>query len=102
MIRWAANDVGEQCAHAVQRLLISKPHPEQGYRACLGIMRLARQYGVERLEAACERAVRLDACSYRRIKSMLATSADRQPLPEPVSEVAAVDHHNLRGKEYYR
>lgn len=101
LIHWAAK-VGPKCAQAVERLLESKPHPEQGYRACLGIMRLARQYGAERLESACDRAVRLDACNYRSLKSMLATSVDRQPLPGPERLPPAVAHDNLRGREYYR
>ena len=101
LIDWAGNKVGPQCAQAVERLLQSKPHPEQGYRACLGIMRLARQYGAQRLEAACQRAVRLDACSYPSIKSILVTSADRQPLPQAGPSIAAIDHDNVRGKGYY-
>ena len=101
LILWADKEVGPQCAQAVKLLLENKPHPEQGYRACLGIMRLARLYGVERLEASCRRAVLLEACSYRSIKSILATSADRRPLPESEQPSAAVNHSNLRGKNYY-
>jgi len=83
--------------------LEDKPHPEQGYRACLGIMRLGRRYGTDRLESACRRAVLLGACSYQSIKSILATAADRQPLP--ANETAAgqtILHENLRGRDYYR
>src|SRR5690606_23628837 len=57
LVRWATT-VGSSAGALVQRILESKPHPEQGYRSCLGLMRLGKQYGVERLEAACFRALR--------------------------------------------
>jgi len=102
LVNWSRQEVGPQCGQAVERLLESKPHPEQGYRACLGIMRLRRRYGAERLEAACRRAVLLDACSYQSIKSMLATATDRQPLPlEAAAAVQTILHENLRGRDYY-
>jgi hypothetical protein len=96
-------EVGPRCGEAVATLLKTKPHPEQGYRACLGIMRLARHYGAERLEAACRRAVALDACTYQSIKSILATGADRQPVPslEQAAPGPALLHENLRGPDYY-
>src|SRR5207244_4154248 len=70
------------------RIMESRKHPELGYRSCLGVLRLGERYGRERLETACRRAVALNACSYRRIKSMLETGLDRQPL-EPVATPAA-------------
>ena len=104
LVHWSGQEVGPQCEQAVTNLLASKPHPEQGYRACLGIMRLRRQYGVERLEAACRRAVLLDACSYQSIKSILASATDRLPLPSSDEAAAGPKrmHQNLRGQEYYR
>lgn len=103
LIRWAGKEVGPECARVVTKLLESKPHPEQGYRACLGIMRLGRRYGKERLEAAARRAVLLDDCSYRRIKSILANGADRRPLPSTDEAPAETKilHSNLRGRDYY-
>ena len=101
LVDWSGKEVGPQCAQAVGRLLESKPHPEQGYRACLGIMRLRHRYGAERLEAACRRAVLLDACSYRSIKSILATATDRQPLPCSEAAGPRIVHENLRGQDYY-
>ena len=65
-------------------------------------MRLWRSYGKERLERACQRAVRLGACSYRSIKSILMTGLDRQPLPGVPPAVAAIVHPNIRGAEYYQ
>jgi len=81
------------------------PHPEQGYRACLGLMRLARQYGNTRLEAAATRAVALGAMRYKNLASMLKTGLDRAPLPASApqqAELALPDTHaNLRGAHYY-
>ena len=103
LVSWSQKEVGEHCGQAVAKILEDKPHPEQGYRACLGIMRLGRHYGSPRLEAACRRAVLLNTCSYRSIKSILATSADRQALPTEGQTVAPakIVHQNLRGKDYY-
>lgn len=100
LIRWAGT-VGENCAQVVQRILESKPHPEQGFRSCLGIMRLAKGYEPFRMEAACRRALALDVCSYRSLKSILETKMDTQPLPhtEPVGE--ALRHGNVRGQGYF-
>jgi len=100
LIKWAGT-IGSHCAQAVKRLLETKPHPEQGYRSCLGIMRLGRVYGHERLEAACKRAVQHDVCSYRSIKSILETKMDTRPVAESIPP-APTPHHNLRGEQYYQ
>ena len=102
LVRWSGKEVGPQYGEVVAKLLKSKPHPEQGYRACLGIMRLGRHYGTERLEAACRRALILDACTYRSIRSILATGTDRQPLPSgDKAQGPRILHPNLRGRDYY-
>jgi transposase len=104
LIDWAQHEVGEHTADVVRRILESKPHPEQGYRACLGIMRLGRGYGAGRLEAACRRALASDACTYRSIKSMLATGTDRRPLDTgdaATPRSARSLHDNIRGQDYY-
>ena len=101
-MRWSSKEVGPECGEVVTKILKSKPHPEQGYRACLGLMRLGRHYGTERLEAACRRALILDACTYRSIKSILATATDRQPLPSgDKAQGPRIEHENLRGRDYY-
>ena len=64
-------------------ILADRPHPEQGYRSCLGILRLAKRYGAARLEAACARALAVGARSYRHVDSILKHGLDRLPLPEP-------------------
>ncbi|NMG56928.1 IS21 family transposase, partial [Aromatoleum aromaticum] len=77
------------------------PHPEQGYRACLGLMRLGRQYGNERLEAAATRAVTLGAMRYRSVASILKSGLDRAPLPASTAQQSELAlpaaHENLRG-----
>ena len=95
--------IGTSTAAALERIMESRKHPELGYRSCLGVLRLGERYGRERLETACRRVVALNACSYRRIKSMLETGLDRQPL-EPVATPAAHTdvHANVRGAGYYR
>jgi transposase len=100
MIRWGAT-VGPQTAALVQAILESRPHPEQGYRSCLGILRLARRYGDERLEAAAARAIAIGACSYRHVDSILKHGLDRLPpdADEPTRPV--LHHENVRGADYY-
>jgi transposase len=81
LIHWAET-VGPATANVVSTILESKPHPEMGYRACLGILRLAKGYSAERLEAASQRALLMGACSYRSLKSILSRSLDRQTTLE--------------------
>ncbi|SDH05090.1 IS21 family transposase [Propionivibrio dicarboxylicus] len=101
MLNWAAT-LGPATTQIVRFQLESRPHPEQGYRACLGIMRLARQYGPERLEAACARAIALGACRYKSVASILKAGLDRQPLPGAQQrELILPTHANVRGASYY-
>jgi hypothetical protein len=85
----------------VKRLLIEKRHPEQGYRSCLGLMRLARTVGHTRLEAACTRALAIGAHRYRSVASILENGLDRQPLVRTQAELPLPDHANVRGPDYY-
>ena len=77
--------IGPTTAELLDRMLATKRHPEQGYRSCLGIMRLGNEYSAERLEAAAKRALELSACSYQSLKSILKCHLDRQTArpPEP-------------------
>jgi transposase len=79
----------------------SRPHPEQGYRACLGILRFGRRFGDQRLEAASRRAVAIRAFSFHSVESILKTGLDRQPLPTSSPSAPARRHQNLRGAGYY-
>jgi transposase len=102
LIHWGAS-VGPKTAELIEAILEDRPHPEQGYRSCLGILRLAKQYGNERLEAACDRAALVRARSYRHVQSILKNGLDRVAPPETSSETATppVAHENVRGGDYY-
>lgn len=101
LIRWGES-IGTATAAVIAELLRTKPHPEQGYRACLGLFSLGKRYGHERLEGASARALKSGAVSYRSIQSILTRSLDRAPLTEPVSETRLPRAHpNIRGREYY-
>ncbi len=101
LISWAEK-TGPQTARLVEEILRNRAHPEQGYRACLGIMRLGQAHGSERLEAASHRACQLQAFSYRTIKNILTAGMDRLPLEEEDTLFPSLPvHHNIRGAEYY-
>jgi len=79
-----------------------RPHPEQGYRACLGLQRLARQFGAGRLEAACARAMSIGSPTYQSVNSILASGLDRQAVaPDQPQTSSLPAHDNVRGPEYY-
>jgi transposase len=104
IMSWAS-ETGPTTARVVETIMARKDHPEQGYRACLGILRLGRTYGKDRVEAACGRAVALGAYSYKSINSMLKSGMDGQPLPGAITErkaSAPADHANIRGPGYYK
>src|ERR1700674_3077 len=93
--------IGPSTAKLAALILESRPHPEQGYRACIGILRLARQYGAERLEAARDRGLDIGARSYGSIQSILKHGLDRRP-PRPTRQGELLpDHPNIRGSRYY-
>ena len=101
IIAWAGKN-GPRTEALVSQILESRRHPEQGFRSCLGVMRLAKHYSEERLEAACARALFLNACSYKHVKSILEKGLDNQPLPPASDSVTPVLHYNIRGKDYYQ
>jgi len=101
LIRWGEK-VGPKTAALVAAILESRPHPEQGYRSCLGILRLAKRYGEERLELACARGLAVNARSYRHVESILKNGLDRLPMPtEPSDPPTLPLHENVRGGDYY-
>ncbi len=100
IVRWA-EQTGPATATLAGAILASRPHPEQGFRSCLGILRLGRRYGAERLEAACARALAVHAHSYRSVESILQTGLDRRPLPAAAPETPRRRHENLRGPGYH-
>ena len=103
IIRWAAQ-IGPYTQKLVACILEHRPHPEQGYRSCLGLLRLGKTYPPERLEAACLRALEIKAYSYKNVQSILKKGLDQQPSPLDSSQrrLPLLIHENLRGKEYYQ
>ncbi len=103
LTNWASK-IGPSTEALVCAILEDRPHPEQGYRSCLGILRLARHYGEQRLEAACARAVTVRARSYRSVESILKNGLDRVPIESPETQredAPRPAHENIRGREYY-
>jgi transposase len=101
LIRWAKT-IGPATAGLVEKIMADKPHPEQGYRACLGVMRLARSYPNERVEAAARRALAYNACSFRSMKSILIRGLDRVAPPANGPSQIPLFHDNIRGRDYYQ
>lgn len=101
IIAWAKKS-GEATACVVKNILERRHHPEQGYRSCLGIMRLGKSYSLLRLEAACQRAVALGAFSYQSIRSILEKGLDSQTTPEVLKHPVIKIHEHIRGKTYYQ
>jgi transposase len=100
LINWGET-AGPQTAQLVRRILETRAHPEQGYRSCLGLMRLAKRYPQERMEAACRRALESGACSYKSVNSILEKGLDQVPYGGAVRTPTYSKHANIRGPQYY-
>ena len=102
LLAWGQS-VGAATHELVRHLLESKPHPEMGYRACLGLMRLGQSFGRARLEAACGRAVAVRAKTYKSVRNILRSGLDRVAAnTEPAqAELRIFSHENVRGAKYY-
>jgi transposase len=101
LIRWGA-EIGPAVAAVVAHILEHKPHPEQGYRSCLGLLSLAKRYTAPRLEAACARAQGTGTRTYRSVKSILIAGLDTRPVDEPLTLSLPAHHEHVRGAAYYR
>jgi transposase len=99
ILAWAGNVGAATCA-LCEAILADRPHPEQGFRSCLGILRLAKRYGDVRLEAACNRALRVRARSYRHVESILKNGLDRVATTDEQTTLS-LTHENVRGRDYY-
>ena len=97
---WAAK-TGPATEKLIQTVLTSRKHPQQAYRSCLGILRLGKAYGDDRLEAACRRALTLGSHSYKSIESILKHRLDDKPIAEQQELALPEDHDNIRGPSYY-
>jgi len=100
-LNWALT-MGPATRDLVHWQLTHKPHPEMGYRACLGLLNLARSYSKERLEAACLRALAIGSPTRKSVMSILERNLDREPLPAPAPQTVLPDHANVRGPAYYQ
>ena len=97
--RWAAS-IGPNTEGLVIAVLANRPHPEQGFRTCLGILRLYRGVTALRAEAVSARAIEIGALNYRSIASIIANNLDRTPAPKR-GEPTLFDHPNVRGPRYF-
>ncbi len=95
MIKWAAT-IGPEAKCLIEQILQKQQHPELGYRSCFGILRLSKPFGNERLNAACGRALAINAYSFKSVNSILKSGLDKRPLPEQPRQLTLV-HENIRG-----
>ncbi len=95
-----ARTLGPQVAALSGEIMKRRMHPEQGYRSCLGLIRLANHYGAERLNAACAHALKIRATSRKSVESILKNGLDQTVAAEPVKPTLA-SHENVRGPDYY-
>jgi transposase len=101
-----AKKTGDSTEKFVEAVMSSRAHPQQGFRSCLGVLRLAKRYSPERLELACKRALSIGAYNFKSVESILKNNLDQKPLPpnsKPSDEKSTLDvHENVRGKTYFQ
>jgi len=100
IVHWAET-IGPEASNLAKAIMQSRPHPQQGVNSCLGIVKLAKEYGAERLEAACHRALVIQALSYKSLKSILKHGLDKWSLPASPAAQRPLSHANVRGPQYY-
>lgn len=100
LLSWA-DAVGPSTADLFRQILAAKPHPEMGYRSCLGLVRLGGKHTTARLEAAAARALHFGAYSFHSVESILEHHLENQPLNFPQTPPTAILHDNLRGAAYF-
>jgi transposase len=100
LIDWAKK-TGHSTAALVEEIMRRRVHAQHGFRACLGVLHLSRKYEPARIEAACARALRLRACSYKSVAAILKNNLDKEPVPEQLQPQSLPLHGNLRGPGYY-
>jgi transposase len=104
LVAWGAT-IGPPVAELMETILRSRPHPEHGYRACLGLMHLGKRYERARMLAACQRALQIGSTSYRSVNAILKHGLDTAPLPlesASLAKIVPIQHANLRGAAYYQ
>ena len=99
-----AAKIGPATIALIEAIMKAKPHPEQGFRSCLGILRLVKSYGAQRLETVCRRGNDIGATTYTSIASILKHGLDRAPSQDSAPDAATgapIRHANIRGQRYY-
>ncbi|MHC2491386.1 transposase [Sinorhizobium meliloti] len=96
-----ASAIGSDVALLCERILADRPHPEQGYRACLGIIRLVKAFERGRVNAACGRALEIGARTYGSVRSILDNHLDRSSASSSPAATEPIHHSNIRGPRYY-
>jgi len=100
LVNWAKK-TGPATAKLVEEIMRQRAHPQQGFKACLGILHLSRHYEDERIEAACARALRMRACSYKSVAAILKNNLDREAVEIEDRQTSLPLHGNVRGSGYY-
>ena len=100
LVNWAKK-TGPSTAKLVEEIMRRHVHPQQGFRGCLGILHLNRHYDDGRIEAACARALRMQACSYKSVAAILKNNLDREATESEAVQQALPLHGNVRGPGYY-
>jgi transposase len=100
IINWGAT-IGPSTAHLVKKIMDDRPYPEHGYRACMGVLHLAKHYPNVRVEAASLRAVQYNTCSFKSFRNILLKGLDRLDVQGPKDSNIASVHGNIRGPKYF-
>jgi transposase len=101
-VRQEAHQIGVACSGVIEAIFQRGSHPEQGLRSSLGILRLVKSYGKDRLESACSQAIRLRGYSYTQIASILKYGLDQRVPAGDTPSLPPVEHSNIRGAAYYQ
>lgn len=100
MLQWIGES-GRDAAEVAKRIMDSKPHPQQGFKAVLGLIRLGDKYGTDRLNKACARALHIHSTNYQSVKSILKSGLDKKPLPVAQQQPEPIQHQNIRGADFF-
>ena len=100
LINWAKK-LGPATGRLVSEIFQRRPHPEQSYRSCLGLLSLGRHYEENRLESACARAEQLNSYSYQTVKNILSAGLDQIAFEQDRESVPRSEHENIRGASHY-
>lgn len=95
-----AKKIGLKTGELVEQIINNRQYPQQGYRSCLGIIRLAKTYSSDRLESACKRAIMIGGYSYKSVVAILKSGLDQRPIYSQTKQIL-IEHDNIRGEKYF-